>query len=75
LGSRSASMMTSLDASGRPRQTFLTAGLGSRAVAVRFCSSTSRVVRSILAAYATMTVVAALITESLESSTVALSQL
>jgi hypothetical protein len=38
-----------LDASGRPRQTFLTAGLGSKAVLVRFYSGTSRVVWSILA--------------------------
>jgi hypothetical protein len=33
-------MMTSLDASGRPRQTFLTVGLGSKAVLVRFWSGT-----------------------------------
>jgi hypothetical protein len=39
-----------LDASGRPRQTFLTAGLGSKAVLVRFFSSTYMVVWSILAA-------------------------
>jgi hypothetical protein len=43
LGSRLAPMTTSLDVSGRPRQTFLTAGLGSKAVLVRFCSGTSRV--------------------------------
>jgi hypothetical protein len=42
-------------------------------VLVRFCSGTSRVVWSILAAKATMTVATALIAESLESSTVALS--
>jgi hypothetical protein len=53
-------MTTSLDASGRPRQTFLTAGLGSKAVLVRFRSGTFRVVWSILAACATMTVAAAL---------------
>jgi hypothetical protein len=40
LGSRSAPMTTSLDASGRPRQTFLTVGLGSKVVLVRFCSGT-----------------------------------
>jgi hypothetical protein len=67
-------MTTSLDASGRPRQTFLTAGLGSKVVLVRFYSGTCRVVCSLLAAWATMIVVAALIVESLESSTVALSQ-
>jgi hypothetical protein len=39
-GSRSAPMMTSLDVSGRLRQTFLTAGLGSKAVLVRFYSGT-----------------------------------
>jgi hypothetical protein len=39
-----------LGCAGRSRQTFLTAGLGSRAVLVRFCSSTSRVDWSILAA-------------------------
>jgi hypothetical protein len=50
LGSRSAPMTTSLDASGRPRQTFFIAGLGSRDVLVRFYSDTSRVVWSILAA-------------------------
>jgi hypothetical protein len=49
LGSRLAPMTTSLDASGRPRQTFFTTGLGSKAMFVRFCSSTSRVVWSILA--------------------------
>jgi hypothetical protein len=68
-------MTTSLDAMGRPRQTFLTAGLGSKAVLVRFYSGTCRVVWSILDASATMTVAAALIVEFLESSTVALSQL
>jgi hypothetical protein len=69
-------MTTSLDASGRPRQTFLTARLGSKVVLVRFYSGTCRVVWSILAAWVTMTVAAALIVESsLESSTVALSQL
>jgi hypothetical protein len=40
LGSRLALMMTSLDASGRPKQTFSTAGLGSKAVLVRFYSGT-----------------------------------
>jgi hypothetical protein len=49
-GSRLAPMTTSLDASGRLRQTFLTAGLGYRVVLVRFCSGTFRVVCSILAA-------------------------
>jgi hypothetical protein len=39
---------------------------------VHFCSGTSRVVRSILAAWATMTAAATLIAESLESSTVEL---
>jgi hypothetical protein len=39
-----------LDVSGRPRQTFFTAGLGSKAVAMHFCSGTSRVVWSILVA-------------------------
>jgi hypothetical protein len=72
LGLRSAPMKTSLDASGKPRQTFLTAGLGSKVILVCFWSGTCRVVWSILATWATMTVVAALITESLESSTVAL---
>jgi hypothetical protein len=72
---RSAPMMTSLDASGRPRQTFLAARLGSKAVLVRFCFGTYKVVSSILADWATMTVVAAFIAESLESSIVALSQL
>jgi hypothetical protein len=38
-------------------------------VLVHFCSGTSRVVWSILAAWATMTVVTALIAEYLESST------
>jgi hypothetical protein len=50
LGSRSAPMVTSLDVSGRPRHTFFTAGLGSKAVTERFYSGTSRVVWSILAA-------------------------
>jgi hypothetical protein len=43
-------------------------------VFVRFRSGTSRVVWSILATWATMTVAAALTAESLESSMVALSQ-
>jgi hypothetical protein len=43
-------MMTSLDASARLRQTFFTAGLVSKVVAVRFYSGTSKVVWSILAA-------------------------
>jgi hypothetical protein len=60
---------------GRPRKTFLTAGLRSNVVVVRFCSGTCRVVWSILAAWVNMTVVAALIAKSLESSTVELSQL
>jgi hypothetical protein len=60
---------------GLAEANFLTAGLGSKAVVVRFCSGTCNVVWSILAAWATMTVAAALIAESLESSTVALSQL
>jgi hypothetical protein len=47
-GLRSAPMTISLYASGRPRQTFFTAGLGSKAVLVRFCSGTSRVVWLIL---------------------------
>jgi hypothetical protein len=47
LGSRSAPMMTSLDASGSPRQTFLMARLGSKAVLVRFYSGTCKVVWSI----------------------------
>jgi hypothetical protein len=64
-------MMTSLDALGRPRQTFLTAGFGSRAVLVCFWYGTCRVVWSILASWATMTIAAALIAKSLESSTVA----
>jgi hypothetical protein len=50
LGSRSAPMTTSLDASGNLRQTFLIAGLASRAVLVRFCSGTCKVDWSILAA-------------------------
>jgi hypothetical protein len=50
LGSRLAPMTTSLDASGRPRQTFFTAELGTKAALVLFCSGTSRVVWSILAA-------------------------
>jgi hypothetical protein len=73
LGSRLAPMTTFLDASGRPRQTFFTAGLGSTAVLVRFCCSTSKVIWLILAAWATLTVVASLTAESLESSTVVLS--
>jgi hypothetical protein len=48
LGSRSAPMVTSFDVSGMPRQTFFTLGLGSKAVVVRFYSSTSRIVWSIL---------------------------
>jgi hypothetical protein len=43
-------MVTSLVASGRPRQDFFTAGLVSRAVDVHFCSGTSKEVGSILAA-------------------------
>jgi hypothetical protein len=42
-------IMTSLDASSRPRQTFFTTRLGSKAVLVHFCYGTSRVVWSILA--------------------------
>jgi hypothetical protein len=37
-------MVTSLDVSDRPRQTFFIAGLGSKVVAMRFYSGTSRVV-------------------------------
>jgi hypothetical protein len=40
LGSRSAPMTTSLDVLGRSRQTFLAAGLRSKAVLVRFYSGT-----------------------------------
>jgi hypothetical protein len=69
LGSRLALMTTSLDASGMPRQTLLTAGLGSKAVLLHFYSGTSRVVWTILAIWATITVAAALTAESLESST------
>jgi hypothetical protein len=47
----------------------------SKAVVVRFCSGTCRVDWSILAAWATMTVAAGLIAQSLESLIVALSQL
>jgi hypothetical protein len=43
-------MVTSLDALGRPMQNFVTAGLGSKAVVVRFYFGTSRVVLSILVA-------------------------
>jgi hypothetical protein len=43
-------MTTSLDVSGRPRQTFFIAGHESKVVLVRFCSGTSRVVWTILAA-------------------------
>jgi hypothetical protein len=50
LGSRSAPMVTSLDASGRLRQTLFTTGTGSRVVVVRFYSGTSKVVWLILAA-------------------------
>jgi hypothetical protein len=50
LGSRLAPMTTFLDASGMLRKTFFTAGLGSKDVLVHFCSGTSRVVWSILAA-------------------------
>jgi hypothetical protein len=46
----SAPMVTSFDASGRPRQTIFTAGIGSRAVFVHFYSGTSKMVWSILAA-------------------------
>jgi hypothetical protein len=67
-------MTTSLDASGRSRQTFLTARLGSNAVLVRFCSGTCIMVWSILAAWATTTVAVSLVAKSLESSTVAVSQ-
>jgi hypothetical protein len=56
LGLRLALMTISLDASGRPRQTFFTARLGSKAVFVRFYSGTSKVVWSILATWATKTV-------------------
>jgi hypothetical protein len=60
---------------GQAEQTFLIVGLGSKSVLVRFCSGICKVVWLILAAWGTMTIAAALIAESLESSTVALSQL
>jgi hypothetical protein len=59
---------------GQAEANLLDSWTWSKAVVVRFCSGTCRVVWSILAARATMTVVAALIAESLDSSTVALSQ-
>jgi hypothetical protein len=61
-----------LECVGQVEANLLDSWTWAKAVLIRFCSGTSRVVWSILAAWATMTVVAALIAESLESSTVAL---
>jgi hypothetical protein len=60
---------------GQAEENLFTAGLGSKVVLVCFCSGTSRVVWSILAAWATMTIAAALQAEFLASSMVELSQL
>jgi hypothetical protein len=56
---------------GQAEANFLNGWTWVQAVLVRFCSGTSRVGWSILAAWATMNITTTLIVESLESSTVA----